>query len=138
MPGRLDSQTISINSRRLFARVRATGVAWSALGDIARDFSLTDDELAGALGIDHRELTKMMQPGATPPTFSNDIEHRVVELAQLYAHLQLTFRSPAAIPHWLRAESHYLGGRTAASMLRDGQIKRVDAALEALDFGAFV
>lgn len=127
-----------ISLREAFARARSAGGAWHGLDDIAHDLHLSVDELGGALGIGSREVEAIFESDDSTPLLSEDVVNRISSLADLHAHLRQTFRAPEAIPLWMRTDSRYLGGHTPAEVLSDGRIGRVEAALEALDYGAFV
>ena len=141
MPNHLGqrSNTLTLQSRPevardVFARLCSEGTAWQGPNDILRDLHLTADELAGALGVGVDDIGR----GELTRSLSEDVVSRIESLASLYKHLVETFSSSEAIPLWMRTDSRYLGGRTPADVLRDGRIDRVEAALEALDYGAFV
>jgi hypothetical protein len=140
MTSRLDRRTnsLTLQPHLVSAREAFGHLPWQGVGDIARDLHLTVEELAGALGVEPRELDAMYDVDDSTPSLSEEVVNRIVALADLHAHLMQTFRSSEAIPLWMRTDSRYLGGRTPADVLRDGSIGRVDAALEALDYGAFV
>jgi uncharacterized protein (DUF2384 family) len=127
-----------VSTRDAFAPLRFEGVAWQDFGDIQRDLHLTNDELAGALGVGSDDLVARSGADDRAPSWSEEVVHRIAALASLHKHLLQTFTSSEAIPLWMRADSRYLGGRTPADVLRDGRIGRVESALEALDYGAFV
>jgi hypothetical protein len=113
-------------------------VTWQSIGDIARDLHLSVDELGGALGVEPRDVEAISEGDELTPSLSDDTVNRIAALAALHTHLRQTFQSSEAIPLWMRADSRYLGGHTPADVLREGRIGRVEAALEALDYGAFV
>jgi uncharacterized protein (DUF2384 family) len=145
MPNRPDQRSTSLTLHRepisthdAFAPLRFEGVAWQGFDDIQRDLHLTNDELAGALGVETADLAAASGADGLAPSWSGDVVNRIAALASMHKHLLQTFRSSEAISLWMRAESRYLGGRTPADVLRDGRIGRVEAALEALDYGAFV
>ena len=60
------------------------------------------------------------------------------ELAALYRHLSDTFDDREAARAWLRTPNRYLGSQTPEEAVRDGRPDRAEAALEALDSGAFL
>lgn len=96
---------------------------------------LTDNELAGVLDVNPRTVVRWKE-GASYP--QHGAREKLVELEALAGRLCATFTSREAIQNWLRKDSRYLGGMAPIDALGAGRVDRVNAALEALDSGAFV
>ena len=106
-----------------------------ALDRLQADLGLSDAEVATVLGVTPHLLARWRTGDAIPEGASRQ---RLAQLRALHRHLCDTFDSPAALPGYLRSELRYLGGMTGLDALLAGRIDRVEAALEALDSGAFV
>ena len=105
------------------------------LDRLARDLGLSNTELATVLGVAPDLLARWRAGQAAP---ADEAKQRLVQLQDLHWHLCDTFITPTAIPEYLRTPLPYLGRQTPVDALLAGRIDRVEAALEALDSGAFV
>jgi len=76
--------------------------------------------------------------GAPASRFPQRTRRRLDQLSQVKDHLYQTFSSAQAVHAWMNNDSPYLGGLQPAEVLRAGRIDRIEAALSALDYGAFV
>lgn len=105
------------------------------LDRIEAEFGLSQDQLATTIGTTPRTLERWRLGESFP---QRESRQRLDSLVALGARLRETFSSPGAISLWLHTNSTYLGRLRPVDVLRAGRIDRVDAALEALDSGAFV
>jgi DNA-binding transcriptional regulator YiaG len=101
---------------------------------VEREMGLTPAELAGALGVSLRTVSRW-RAGETLPQRAARV--RLTEVAELNHRLHETFEDEA-VPVWLRAPNRYLGNVSPAEMLRLGRLDRVEAALEVVDSGIFL
>jgi transcriptional regulator with XRE-family HTH domain len=99
------------------------------------ELALSHADLARALGVDPRTVERWLTGERYP---QHETRRRLVELLSLYDHLSATFNGPEAARDWFHSPSRYLRGFTPADALRLGRFDRVEAALEALDSGAFI
>ena len=95
-----------------------------------RILGLSRSDLCALLGIPADRLD-------VPQTWPPQSRTKLRRLAALADRLQDTFE-PTSIQSWLHAPSRDLQWRIPFDLLRDGQLDPVDAALEAIDSGAYV
>ena len=105
------------------------------IDQVEDELGLTDRDVALAVGVNLRTMERW-RAGETYP--QRDARQRLAALLALRHHLRETFSTAEAIRVWTHTDSRYLGGFSPADALRVGRIERVEAALEALDSGAFV
>jgi hypothetical protein len=91
-----------------------------------------DAAVADALGANQAEL-RGGRAGQAP-----DPEHRdrVIGLDAVIALLSGSLEA-SSIPRWLHGSNAHLGGRRPVTLLKEGRISDVIAAIEALKSGAF-
>jgi hypothetical protein len=106
-----------------------------AFDQFERDLGLSEPELATVLGVSPELLARWR---AGQSVSDGEAKRRLTQLRDLHRHLRDTFTTPAVIPEYLRTPLPYLGRQTPIDALLAGRIDRVEAALEALDSGAFV
>jgi transcriptional regulator with XRE-family HTH domain len=105
-----------------------------ALDSLQTGLGLSDEDLAGALGISARTLQRWRANTAYPQQVAR---RRLAALLSLQERVKGAFKS-TDVQRWSHAESRYLGGITPAEAIRAGRVDRVEAALEALDSGIFL
>jgi uncharacterized protein (DUF2384 family) len=105
------------------------------LADLVQDLALTDADLCGALGIDARTLHRWRNSETYP---QHEARSRLDRLAAFDVQMQDTFATEEARRTWMTTDSRYLGGLQPHEALRAGRLDRVEAALEALNSGAFI
>jgi transcriptional regulator with XRE-family HTH domain len=101
---------------------------------VERELGLTPAELAGALGVSPRTVSRW-RTGETLP--QRAARAKLAEVAELNYRLHETFEDEA-VEVWLRAPNRYLSNISPAEMLRLGRLDRVEAALEVIDSGIFL
>jgi uncharacterized protein (DUF2384 family) len=106
-----------------------------AIKQLQDDFTVSTDDLAGALHVSPRTVKRWLESGQYP---QRGMRVRLAALIALDHHLRDTFESPEAIQAWLHANNRHLGGLSPVDAMRAGRVDRVEAALEALDSGIFV
>ena len=112
----------------------ATTSLQQILNQVQSDLALTDDELAGVLGLAPAELVRVR---ASAGNFSASAADRLEQLVALNERLQDSFQ-PDSVIDWLRCGSRYLGGQTFLSALLEGHFDWVNKALDAFDAGVFL
>lgn len=97
------------------------------------------------LGVEPDDLTVLLAAGGRTiqrwrnGTFpQRKYRERLLELQNLYRRLLDTFDTPEDARSWLHANSRYLGGLAPVDALRGGRIDSVNAALSALEDGAYL
>jgi transcriptional regulator with XRE-family HTH domain len=105
------------------------------LDGLRNQLGLTNKDLADALNVSPATIRRWSTDAAFP---QHEARENLETLLALQQHLLETFNSPEAARTWLHAESNYLGGLSPLDALRVRKFHRVEAALEALDSGAFV
>ena len=105
------------------------------LTSFSQELGLNDADLCGALRIDARTLDRWRK-GQTYP--QHEARARLNRLTTVRDRLHETFTDAAAIRSWMTTDSRYLGGLKPAEVARAGRLDRIEAAIEALDSGAFV
>jgi uncharacterized protein (DUF2384 family) len=106
-----------------------------ALDTLGRGLSLTDDDLATAVGANRRTVQRWRDGTAHPQQAARA---RLAALIRFEQRLRDTFSSPDAARTWFHAPSRYMGGITPAEAVKAGRADRAEAALEALDSGVFL
>jgi hypothetical protein len=104
------------------------------LDHVQSDLALTDDELAGVLGLAPAQLARARTNADRLPSSAAD---RLDQLMALNERLQGSFQ-PEGVVIWLRSGSRYLGGQTLLSALHEGHFDWANAALDAFDAGIFL
>lgn len=112
----------------------ATTSLQQVLNQVQSDLALTDDELAGILGLASNALVRVRAGADHLPAAAAD---RLDQLVALNERLQDSFQ-PDSVIDWLRSGLRYLHGETALTMLLEGRFDRVNTALDALDAGIFL
>ncbi|MGB3683096.1 MAG: antitoxin Xre/MbcA/ParS toxin-binding domain-containing protein [Rubrobacteraceae bacterium] len=102
-----------------------------AIAELESSLTMTDSDVARALGISPRSLRRWSSGESHPQRESRTNLARLVALS---GRLEETFGKHA--DEWLEADSRYLGGLKPIEALRAGRMDRVEDALEALDSGA--
>ena len=103
-----------------------------AIRQLREDFGLTSRDLAQALGVDQRTITRWAAGDAFPRHGAKDC---LEALAALDERLNETFVSWEAARSWLAAPSRYLGELAPIEAIRAGRTDRVMALVEAIDSG---
>jgi uncharacterized protein (DUF2384 family) len=104
--------------------------------ELEKALGISRDTLALALSVNPRTVDRWCAEDGTFP--QKEQRRRLDELDELRTHLYQTFSSAETAQLWMHTDSPYLGGMKPADALRAGRIDRVEAALVALDYGAFV
>jgi hypothetical protein len=104
------------------------------LNRLQADLALTNDELAGVLGLSPDHLERMRTSVDRLPA---DPAARLDQLVALTERLQDSFE-PEGVVAWLRSDSRYLGGQNLLSVLYEGHFDWAHQALDAFDAGIFV
>jgi len=102
---------------------------------LMQSLDVSKEVLAGAMTVDARAIDRWRSGESFP---QKDSRRRLDQLSQVKEHLYQTFNSAQAVHAWMHSDSPYLGGLKPAEVLRAGRIDRIEAALSALDGGAFV
>jgi transcriptional regulator with XRE-family HTH domain len=103
-----------------------------AIKQLREDFGLTSRDLAQALGVDQRTVTRWSNGDAFP---RHEARAQLEALAALDERLTETFESWDAARTWLRAPTRYLSGMAPIEAVRAGRSDRVIALIEAIDSG---
>jgi transcriptional regulator with XRE-family HTH domain len=103
--------------------------------ELKTQLGLSNKDLADALDVSQATVRRWSADTAYP---QHDARESLEKLLALQQHLLETFSTPEAARSWLHGESRYLGGLSPLDALRVRKFHRVEAALEALDSGAFV
>ena len=104
------------------------------LDRVQGDLALTDDELAGVLGLAPVELVRVRASAVRFPASAAD---RLDQLVALNERLQECFE-PEGVTAWLRSGLRYAHGETGLALLTAGRFDRFTAALDAFDAGIFL
>jgi hypothetical protein len=104
------------------------------LDRLQSDLALTDDELAGVLGLSPDQLGRVRASGDPLPATSVD---RLDQLVALNERLQDSFQ-PESVTAWLHSGCRYLGGQSLLSALYEGHFDWANQALDAFDAGLFL
>lgn len=107
----------------------------AAIKDLLQSLGIDAHTLALALCVNDRTVKRWLTGNEYP---QKDARKRLDDLTRLKEHLYETFNNAHAVQLWLRTDSRYLGGLKPVEALHGGRIDRVNAALIALDYGAFV
>ncbi len=102
---------------------------------LMQSLNVSKEVLAGALTVDVRAIDRWRTGESFP---QKDSRRRLDQLSEVKDHLYQTFNSVQTIHAWMHNDSPYLGGLKPTEVLRAGRIDRIEAALVALDNGAFV
>lgn len=92
-------------------------------------------ELARIIGTTRETMYRWLADNDTFP--AGDARERLDQLDALVRRLHETFDAPG-IAIWIHAASGYLKGETPLEALERGDMRRVDAALDALEAGVFL
>jgi len=103
------------------------------------------ERITGTGGLDARTVARIL--GRSPSTVTRWLRHgvsprrenqeRLGELDAVVDRLRLSV-DPAAARDWMFTPVPMLGGRRPADLVRDGEYRRVIAAIDAIGEGAFV
>jgi len=104
------------------------------LDRLQSDLALTDDELAGVLGLMPAQLQSIRDGGDKLPASAAE---RLDQLVALNDRLHDSFE-PESVIAWLRSGSRYLGGQSLLSALHEGHFDWANKALDAFDAGLFL
>lgn len=107
----------------------------AGIKDLIQSLDIDEHTLALALGVNDRTVKRWLNNEGVP---QKEARKRLEELSGVSAHLYQAFNSAKAVHIWLRTDNRYLGGIKPVEALCGGRIDRVEAALTALDYGAFV
>jgi putative toxin-antitoxin system antitoxin component (TIGR02293 family) len=117
----------------LVERVRR-GLPPSSFGHLAQRLELSEEELAEAVGISRRTLTRRKRE----PRFDPQESEAVVRVARIAVQASEALGDLAAAHRWLRKGNRALGGRTPLSLLDTGAgAELVSAVLERIEHGTF-
>ena len=105
------------------------------LGRLMTALGVSHSELARAIGISDRTMARWLADEMYP---QHESRRKLDELDALVQRLDESFKTSEGAVGWLRARSGYFGGLRPLDALLQGRVDAVDAALEALDSGAFV
>ncbi len=106
-----------------------------ALDTLETGLGLREEDLAQALNSSGRSLQRWRAGSAHPQQLARQ---RLAELLRLQERAREAFEGQNAVRLWFHSQSRYLSGITPAEAIRAGRLDRVEAALEALDSGAFL
>lgn len=104
--------------------------------DLQESLGISKDILAKAVDVSPRTVDRWCADDGSYP--QREPRKRLDALLRLKEHLQKTFSNSEAIRLWMRSHNRYLAGMTPIEVLKAGRIDRVEAALTALNYGAFV
>ncbi|HEY7032883.1 MAG TPA: helix-turn-helix transcriptional regulator [Thermomicrobiales bacterium] len=104
-----------------------------ALDRIEKDFGLTEQEVASALGVTMTAVEDWRRGESSP---NRAVRQQIDRLLELRHHVYETFH-PDDVVAWLHESHHYLGGLTPAASLQARQYDRVEALLTVIDHGIF-
>jgi transcriptional regulator with XRE-family HTH domain len=104
----------------------------SAIKQLREDLGITSRDLAQALGVDQRTVTRWSTGDAFP---RHGAKERLETLAALDERLAETFVSWEAARAWLRTPTRYLSDMAPIEAVRAGRSDRVMALIEAIDSG---
>ena len=105
------------------------------LSSLTNELGLSDLDLRGALGVDARTLDRWRKRECYP---QHEARARLDRLAILQAGLREIFTDTLAVRAWMVEDNRYLGHLKPTEVARAGRLDRIEAALEALNSGAFV
>ncbi len=103
--------------------------------ELLQSLGVDETTFALAVGVNGRTVKRWLEDNDVP---QKDVRKRLDELERVNEHLYQTFTNATAAQLWLQTDNRYLGGLKPSEALRGGRIDRVEAALVALDYGAFV
>ncbi len=103
--------------------------------ELLQSLGVDETTFALAVGVNARTVKRWLTDNDVP---QKDARKRLDELERVNEHLYQTFTNATAAQLWVQTDNRYLGGLTPRDALRGGRIDRVEAALVALDYGAFV
>ena len=106
-----------------------------ALDTLETELGIPEEDLAQALNSSGRSLQRWRAGSAHPQQLARQ---RLAELLRLHERVREAFEGQNAVRLWVHSHSRYLSGITPAEAIRAGRLDRVEAALEALDSGAFL
>jgi transcriptional regulator with XRE-family HTH domain len=102
---------------------------------LSQDLALSDSDLLGALEVDARTLDRWRNNETYP---QRDARMRLDRLHKFDLQLRETFSDEEAMRAWMTTDNRYLGLLQPREVARAGRLDRLEAALEALNSGAFV
>jgi hypothetical protein len=112
----------------------ATTSLQQVLKQVQSDLALTDDELAGVLGLVPAELARVRGNAGHLAASAAD---RLDQLVALNERLQDSFQ-PEGVIIFVRSGLRYAHGETALALMNAGRFDRITAALDAFDAGIFL
>jgi hypothetical protein len=107
----------------------------AVIDDLTASLGISKDVLATALNTQPRSIDRWCRGENIPQT---EQRKRLDALMRLKNHLYGTFNDGPSVHLWMQTNSRYLGGLKPVEVVRAGRIDRIEAALAALDYGAFV
>lgn len=107
----------------------------AVIDDLMASLGISKHILAAALNTQARSIDRWRRGENIPQT---EQRKRLDELVWLKNHLYRTFADEPSVHLWMQTSSRYLGGLKPVEVMRAGRIDRIEAALMALDYGAFV
>jgi len=102
---------------------------------LLQSLGVDETTFALALGVNGRTVKRWLEDDDVP---QKEVRKRLEELERVNDHLYQTFNNATAAQLWVQTDNRYLGGLKPSEALRGRRIDRVEAALVALDYGAFV
>jgi len=105
------------------------------IDELARDFGVSIEVIARALGVDRRTVERWRTNKSMP---QGKARRSLAELLTLRDRLLSITGSPEAAQEWLRARSRYLGSFTPEEALKAGRPDRVRADLDGLAAGVYL
>lgn len=107
----------------------------AVIDDLMASLDISKDILAAALNTQARSIDRWHRGENIPQT---EQRKRLDALVRLKNHLYRTFDDEPSAHLWMQTNSRYLGGLKPIEVMRAGRIDRIEAALMALDYGAFI
>lgn len=104
------------------------------LNRLQNELALSNDELAGVLGLSPDQLEPVRERGEPLPSSSAE---RLDQLVALTERLQDSFQ-PEGVVIWVRSNLRYAHRETALALMTAGRFDRITAALDAFDAGIFI
>ena len=107
----------------------------AVIADLQSSLGMSKEVLAIALGVNSRTVDRWCEDGNFP---QREARKHLEELVALKDHLYSTFGTKDAVLLWMTTDNNYIGGLKPIEVAKSGRIDRIEAALTALDYGAFV
>ena len=106
-----------------------------ALELLGKGFGLTDEDLAGGLGVSARTL-KRWEAGTAYPQLA--ARQKLARLLRLKERVEDTFEGAEDVRLWCNGPARYLKGMTPSEAIRAGRIDLAEAVLDVFDWGIFL